>query len=287
MSVMTAKNIGQLNTTPRTDDKFSDAIWGGFPLDKIRDGETPGIVWEFNFDTMPKTPATTEGNFGLFTQFSDTGGFINAVSGHGWSMGSDGDNEGASIRSRSTPFRIDRSTRKLGFEVQVAADTIADTKNNILTGLIVDTAFSATVPITAAGAVADTNVVYFRRTEAASGGALIDFGYKASGVTAVTIQAAIATLVANTFVNLGFVFEPAIDPYIADPNNTGVNKYNLTSYVNGVRQATAKQIPVAQGTDFPNGVFMGFFFAVLNATGTTPGAGTVRRARVAQLFAES
>lgn len=276
-----------LGTAEDTTDAYSAGIWSDCPLTAISEGEQVGNLFEFDFDTMPKTPATTEGNFGLFSQFSDTGGTIAvpATGFRGWDIGSDGDNEGCSIRSRACSFQIDRTAaKKLWFEVAIKTSTIADTKHNILVGLIEDVAFTATTPITAAGAIADVNMVGFRRTEAAAGGALLDTVYRANGVTAVTVKAGAITLVADTYVKLGMVFEPGIDPQIQDPGLTNVGKYNLTFYKNGVRLADYKNIPTAQGTDFPNDVRMCPFFAVLNATASSPGTSAIRRMRVAQLY---
>lgn len=283
MTVKSVINRGNLGSA-QSDDNYSPGLWADCPLQLILEGELPGVVFEDNFDIMPKTPATTEGNFGKWTQFSDTGGTVDpATGGHGWALGSDGDNEGASIRGRTTPFQIDRAFKKLWFEMAIKTSTIADTKHNILAGLIEDAAFSATVPITAAGAIADKNLVGFRRTEAALGGALLDTCYKADGVTAVTVQAGGITLVADTYVKIGMTFEPSVDPFLQDPTLL-VGKYNLFFYNNGIRLATAKQIPSAQGTDFPNDVKLSPFFSVLNATGTTPGTSSIRRCRVVQLF---
>jgi hypothetical protein len=264
------------NTTAVTDQNWSPAIWGDCPVIGLKEGSVNGIIFEDDFLSFPKTPATTEGNFGQYAQFSSTGGTITAGTGQGGEMaiGSDGDDEGASIRTVATPFKIIRTAGTLWFECRIKSSTITDTKHNILIGLMEDTALTATVPITAAGAIADKNLVGFRRTEAASGGALIDFVYKADGVTAVTQQAAIATLVADTYVKLGFKFEVF--------GTKG--SYYLTSYVNNVAQTTAKQIPSAAGTDFPNDVGLGLFFAVLNATGTTPGTSTIDKWRCAQLY---
>lgn len=282
MSVKTIRPAGNLGSA-QTEANWSPGVWHDCPLAAIRDGEIPGVISEFMFDMLPKTPATTEGNFGLLTQFSDTGGFIDAGSTGGWKLGSDGDNEGASIRSRATPFKIIRTAKKLWFEARVKASAITDSKNGFLLGLIEDAAFSATVPITAAGAIADKNLVGFRKDEA--DGDQIDCVYKADGVTAVTVQAdALPTaLVADTFVKLGMVYEPSVSPFVQDPTNAGTTKYNLTFHVNGIKVAT-KQIPSAAGTDFPNDVQLGWFFAVLNATGSTPGDNTIERIRVVQRY---
>lgn len=279
-SVLPAGNLG----TAQSGRQWSRGIWHDCPIDAIRSGELQGHVFEFLFDTAPKTPATTEGNFGLFTQFSDTGGFINAGATYGWNMGSDGDNEGVSLRSRVTPFRITRVAPfyKLWYELGMKTSTIADTKHGFLHGLIEDTAFSATVPITAAGAIADKNMVGFRRDEA--DGDYLDTVYKADGVTAVTVKADASQIAADTYFKSGFVYDPFIDSQIADVGMTGANRYALTYYVNGLPLPDRKQIPSALGTDFPNDVQLCWFFAMLNATASTPGDCTLERVRVVQLF---
>lgn len=288
MSVKTVRPAGNLGTS-QTDRNFSAGIWHDCPYFAIRDGEIPGTVWEFDFNSMPATPPTTEGNFGDFSVFTDTGGFINPQTGGGWVMGSDGDNEGAFIRTRATPFRISRTRKKLWFEARVKASAITDAKNNIFLGMIENVALSAVIPITAAGALADKNLVGFQRPESArtvagTGGAIFNTVYKADGVTAVTVGTDAVTIAADTYVKLGFIFEPGVDSTIADVSRTGLGVYNLSFYANGLRLSAYKQIPSALGTDFPNDIDMSFCFGVLNATATTPGDATIDKARIVQMF---
>lgn len=264
-------------------DQWSRGIWDDCPWGDIKDGLVKGIAYEFDFATMPITPPTTEGNFGDFTAFSSTGGTMAPVTdGHGWAFGSDGDNEGASFRTRVTPFKIIRTGYKFWWEAQVKSSTIADTKHGIFCGMMEDAALTATVPIAADGTLADQNLFGFHRLE--GDGDYFDTVYKANGVTAVTVQADAAVMVADTYQNLGMKYEPREDPFLADPNGSGTLKYNLFFYNNGLRLSSYKQIPSAAGTDFPNDVYMGFVFAVLNATGSTPGTSAIRRLRIAQAF---
>lgn len=263
---------------PSTDRGRSGSLWKNFPIAAIQEDNAIGVFDGDEFMSIPKTPPTTEGNWGRYAAFTDTGGTMaqdTTELGGAVAIGSDGDNEGASFRTVVTPFQIGQGKGVMCFECRILTSTIADTKHNVLVGLMEDTALTATIPITAAGAIGDKNLVGFRRTEAVSGGALIDFVYKANGVTAVTVQAGIATLVASTYVKLGFRFEPSGDK---------AGNYALSSYVNGTRQTTVKLIPSAAGTDFPNDISLGFFFAVLNATGTTPGTSSMDWWYAGQLF---
>jgi hypothetical protein len=130
-----------------------------------------------------------------------------------------------------------------------------------------DNALTATVPITAAGAIADVNIVGFHRLE--GDGDQFDTIYKADGVTQVTVQADAAVIVADTWVKLGMVFDPS--------NNS------LSFYRNGVKLSTTYTVVAAAGTDFPNDVRLGFVIAVLNATASTPGSSEIDWVRIAQL----
>lgn len=269
-----------------TSANYSGSIWGDCPVESLRDKQSTGpqgFVWEKSFLTAPITPPTTEGNYGEMTFFSSTGGTAvpdTTEVGGGLAIGSDGDNEGASFRGLITPCKINLSNGDFWLEFHMLTSTITDAKHNILAGLVQDVAFTATVPITAAGAIADTNIVYFHRPESArstagTGGAIMNAGYKADGVTAVTVQTDAVTLVASTYTNLGLKF--------VAQRNIGRGAGYLYWYQDGAIVAS-KLIPSASGTDFPNDVYLSFFFAVLNATATTPGTSSIKHVRMAQLM---
>lgn len=271
----------------------SESIWADCPVATLEDRTTAGVFMRDHFSAFNKTPATTEGNWGAelsYAQFSSTGGTITAGTGTGGEavFASDGDDEGASIRTLATPFRISRSNLGFWFEARVKFSTVADTKNGVFLGLMQDVALTATVPLTAAGALADTNLVGFLRAE--GDGDQIDTVYKADGVTAVTVQADALTtaLTADTYIKLGMTYRPTTDPFSygsASGTDDGYGKYKLAFYANGVLLTTYKQIPTASGTDFPNDVSLGLVLAILNATGTAPGSVTIDWWQAAQLFA--
>lgn len=257
---------------------YSGSIWQDCPVDALRNKEPTGplgFLWEKNFDTIPITPPTTEGNWGEMAAFSSTGGTITGSTleiGGGAVFASDGDNEGASARSVVVPSKISLTNGDFWFETRVATSTITDTKHNLFVGLLENVALTATVPITAAGALSDNNLIGFFRGEAASGGATLYASYKADGQTAVST--AVATLVADTYVNLGMRFVPKRNII----NGPGYFYW----YVNGAIVASYLVTSTA-GNPFPNDVNLGFAFAVLNATGTTPGNSTCKYVRMAQL----
>lgn len=260
----------------------SPIIWARENWLDLLDDPSRGIAFWDDFASFPKTPPTTEGNWGQYAAFSDTGGTMTngdtATSlGGSVAIGSDGDNEGASFRTLATPFRIDRNQQQFCFECRIKTSTIADTKHNILIGLMEDAALTAISPITAAGAIADVNLVGFRRTEAASGGAIMNTVYKANGITAVTLQSVAGGFVADTYTKLGMKYYPR--------GHKSGNNFWLAFFQDGVELATGYQIVTGQGTDFPNDVPMGLFFAVLNATASTPGTSTIDWWRASQQFA--
>jgi hypothetical protein len=259
-------------------------FWSDCPVEALRDGHVPGLLFEHRFNYLPGgTVPTTEGAFGLFPVFSSTGGTLTEDTtevGGGWAFGSDGDNEGASIRQGNGPAKLILTGGDFWFEACVLTSTITDTKHNLFVGLMENTALTAVIPITAAGALADKNLVGFHRPESArtvagTGGAIMNAVYKADGVTAVTVQTDACTLVAATYTNLGLKFVPR--------RQFGKGAGYLTWYQDGVPVAY-KLIPSAAGTDFPNDIGLGFVFNVTNATATTPGTSTIKHIRMAQLL---
>ncbi len=262
-----------------TSRKPSPNIWYDFPWHDVQEGVRAGVAVHEDFTSFNITPPTTEGNWAAehgYAAFSSTGGTITAGTGQGGEivLASDGDNEGASIRSLSTPILIQRGVKLACFEARIKFSSIADTNMGAFVGLFENSAFSATVPIAAAGTLSDNNFVGFHRLE--GDGDKMDFVYKANGVTQVTSLADAVSLAADTYVKVGFRFAP-LDPL------SGSNY--LSGYSNNLRLAFEKQIPSAAGTDFPNDVGLGMALAVLNATGSSPGTMTVDWVRWGQLLA--
>jgi hypothetical protein len=281
MAVNNAVHLGSGDTSRDP----SPAIWARMPVASVRAGAVSGVFLRDDFGSFNKTAATTEGNWGAelnYAQFGSATGTITAGTGTGGEaiFGATADNEGISIRTLSTPFKISRTNLRFAFECRIKTSLITDTKHDIFVGLLQDVALTATVPITAAGAIADTNLVGFFRPETArsvagTGGAIMNTVYKADGVTAVNVQTDAVTLVADTYQKLGMLYEPSGD---------AAGTFTLAFYANGVRLSTIKQIPSAAGTDFPNDLGLGLCFAVLDATGSTPGTSTIDWWQACQLL---
>jgi hypothetical protein len=251
-------NLGAANN----DRQRSPAVWYDCPWNQIQEGSIAGIAHFNDFDNPYLTTPTTQAVWPPYKGFSSTGGTItkaNPQLRYGViTLGSDGDDEGASIAQVGTPFQVSALEGQFWAEFRVKVDTIAVTQYDAFVGFAEGLTLTATVPITAtAGAMADQNMFGFLRpgTSTTGDGSLLRTFYKANGVTAVTVADYAAQFVADTYIKLGIRFSPA-------------DKY-LRFFVNNIELATKKLIPDNTGTDFPADVTMGAIAAVLNTSAIT------------------
>jgi hypothetical protein len=255
----------------------SGTIWGKFPVRDVQEGVAPGYFRHYDFANFRKA-ANVNASVAYWADGVNLYGSDGAViadagaQGGGSTFSSDGDNEGVAFQLAGLPMFISRDYGRFCLEVRLKTSTIADTKHGFFVGLLDTATLSATVPIAAAGTLADENFLGFHRLE--GDGDAIDTVYKADGVTQVTVAADAVVLVADTYVKLGMIYEPYGDKD---------GSYVVSFYKDGVRLAASKQVPTAAGTDFPNDVVMAPVFALLNATATTPGSTTIDWMRVGQL----
>lgn len=271
-------NLGSADTSS----KWSPGVWQGFPIEGIRNGVVDGLIQEWNFGSLqPYGTGAAEAYLdqGLLV-FGSTGAAGTYFAGpdldNGYNMLSDGDNEGMGLRSQLVPYKFARGNKHFVWELVLEDSTITDTKHGFFVGLQDNTAITATSPIAAAGTLADVNFVGFHRLE--GDGDKLDLVYKADGVTQVTTLADAVTLAADTEVRLAMT-------YRQEPDFDTSNNFVFRWWANNLPIASGyKQIPSAAGTDFPNDVAMGFIATLLNATGSTPGSLTVKRARMGQVF---
>jgi len=243
-------NFGAADTTS----KCTPALWSD--VDLARPGDW-NESWA-NFTDMPTIPTlTTEIAWGQYRVFGSAGATINqrAEVGAVRSLIEATDNEGVSIGQNAFPYRIIQGGGELIFEARIKRDEITGT-HGMVCGLYGEFAITTTrsvltaiAPIAAAGTLVDCNFVGFQNLETAP--SLLRTTYQADGVTQVIVQAGVKTLVADTFVKVGMVF-----------NRTGDNV--LRFYIDGTELSSSKAIPSAAGTDFPNDLSMGWVFAMLN-----------------------
>ena len=241
--------------TEDTNNRPSRNIWKGSPFADIRDGYKAGTAIFEKFDNGPAAAASTTfvsgGGYRLSTGSGCTIAGDPALGG-GIIMTTGGSNTQAGMAGFQQPFQL-TAGKDFWWEARIEVDAITDSQTGWIMGLADATALSATVPLTAAGAIADLNIVGFHRNEA--DGDMLDTVYRANGVPAVTVKADAVTLVAATAVKIGM--------QLSARNNV------LTFYKNGVALADTKTVPDGGGTDFPADVTLGLIMAgVSAATGT-------------------
>lgn len=244
------------NETADTSRARSRSIWHDCPL------LTPshidkGVGFFDDFLQGALTPTITtiiSDNTGQYNLFGSAGATItyDDAQGGGIILTEATDNEAVNMHSLQHSFQISSLLGKLWFEARIKTSTITTNEQAWVVGLAGAHTQSATVPLTATGAIADLNFVGFHHPEANT--AAFDASYKANGVTAVEVNSDIGALVAATYVKLGFRF---------DPNDNG--QARLSFFINGVRQTTKKVIPDNTGTDFPADVRMAPVLAMLLA----------------------
>lgn len=221
------------------------SFWDDCPLEAIRNDPGVGFMMEDDFvDVGLCTTGAIASVAGLerYLVFGSAGSTLtpDAALGGGIVLTEATNNEAISITTKQTPFKIINTGGSLWFEARIKTNTITGDKQAWFCGLMDATPQTVTVPLTATGALADINLVGFHHPEANT--TAYDTSYKANGVAAVEVNSDVGTLVAGTYVKLGFKF----DTY----------SNQLTFYINGSPQATRKNIPSAAGTDFPNDVLM-------------------------------
>lgn len=246
----------------------SAELWRLAPLEAIDSGRIRGWhLWE-DFINFPDLSAT-DANLHKWSSFGDTGSVIKQIDdqqevGGVLQITSDGDGENAGIQTGGEAggfVKLDASTR-VWFEARFRFTSIADTKIGAVIGLHEPITQSTSVPLNG-GAINDQDYVLIFHDE--DDGDNLDFvANKASG-TAITFEADAKTLVADTFVKVGFLW----DPYQRQ------EEY-LSWFVDGVKEVQddytktgSKANTVDDTTNFPGGQTMGVIIAVeMAATGS-------------------
>jgi len=253
---------------------LSPAIWDDCPMVGIMCDPTIGWMISDDFTDVGLSGTITtiisQAGTGRYLVFGGTGASIapdNALGG-GLTLSLTDKDQAVSIVTKQNPFQITSGAGDLWFEARVKFSTVTTNEQAWFVGLSSIITQSATVPLTAAGALADVNLVGFHKPEANT--TAFDASYKANGVDAVEVNSDIGTLAVNTYVKLGMKFSTS--------NN------RLEFYVNGVRQAAGVTVPNATGDLFPADVLMAPTFALLAATDDTE-TGTIDWWKIAQLRA--
>ena len=251
-----------------TTNRFSPSIWGDCPVSALQANPDLGVYLRYDNVRSPVlvTPTiTTEANYGDgLKAFGSSGGTLlpaKQENGGGYILTETDDNEGIGFATIQLPFKIYPTKGKLWFEARLKNSVVTDTENGFVVGLWEQQTMSATVPIAAAGTLADANFVGFHRLE--GDGDQINTVYKANGVTQATVKEdAISTtanvhtvagaLAADTFIKLGMVFNPL--------------NARMEWYINGVLLPDYYTVTTTAGNPFPNDVQLGICIFMLLAS---------------------
>jgi hypothetical protein len=232
------------------------AFWQDCPLSAIGSDPGAGYMVQDNFVDVGLSGTITtiisQAGTGRYLVFGGASSTIapDAALGGGLTLGLTDIDQATSITTKQTPFQITSGAGSLWFEARVKTSTVTTAEQAFFVGLMDATPQTATVPLTATGAIADINCVGFHKPEANT--TALDTSYKAKTVTAVEVNSDVGTLAADTYIKLGFKFDTT--------NNV------LSFYINGELQAAGKTIPNNTGTDFPADVTLAPVFAILAAT---------------------
>jgi hypothetical protein len=151
------------------------------------------------------------------------------------------------------------------FECRVKVNSIADDVASIFCGLAEEGTAADNTKANDTGVLASKDYIGFNTVHVNAGtagtNALVNFVYRLAGQTAVAKISTVHTFVADDFVKLGFLYDPAAD-----------TSKRIKVFVNNVEQSTyvtGTNIAVATGSAFPDGEEMGFLAGVKSGS-TTP-----------------
>lgn len=253
---------GDVKYTGRNSDKgLSPALWGRIPLSKMVDPNSGKFVFD-DFLTFGGTVATNVGTYasggGAYLSYEDTGGSIaqlaTSVLGEVKLTTDTTDNDEVWMQPGGAASVLGAISNTAGndclliFEARVKLSHI--TSGNAFVGLS-EEALAAADTITDADALADKDLIGFAQLAADLDA--FQFVYRKAGQSVVQVEDVAHTIVADTYVKLGFVYDPLAPA-----------AKRITIYVNGTDigvYVTATNIAAAT---FPNAEELNALFGVKN-----------------------
>lgn len=243
--------------SPASNRIYSGALWKDFPFIEAQFGDGAKLITD-DFTNCPVF-ATTVSQRGYYT-YQDTGVTMKGLATAGnigvlEVAGNDADNdEGVLVTGGNTTGDFLISTTSpddllLVFECRLKKASIANNAAAFFIGLSEEATAAANALVDDTGAVADKDYIGFSVLQAA--GSKVQAVYKKAGQTAQTNYADIGTMVADTYMKLGFVYNPG------DPQGRFIRWF-----VDGVEQKTSyvTAANLAAAT-FPNGEELAMQFA--------------------------
>ena len=138
------------------------------------------------------------------------------------------------------------SDKLLAFEARVKVGQITET--GLFVGLSEEGLAAANTLVDDTGALASKDFIGFHAPMAASD-CVLSFVYRKAGQTAQTVISGVHTLVADTYVNLGFVYDPQEQP-----------SKRIKIFVNNEEQSTYVTAANIAASTFPDGEELNFLF---------------------------
>ena len=238
-------NLGDANTDAWLGS--SPALWGDCPLESIRNGRIGGIIFEDDFVSALSLSAGAGDSLAGYLAYGDTGVTMKAMAGVAGGIlelaGNDADNDEGVLSGGSPAFVVSDTAgedKKMWFEARVKKASIANNALGMFVGLAWDHGDGVSVAKTLCLTDNDAALGAFSflgfHVDQADGDAM-DFVYKAEGQAAVVKIAGVHVPVADTWVKVGFVYDPAAS---ADKRiRVFVNNQEKTTYVTATNIATA------------------------------------------------
>lgn len=288
MTVLPRRNLG----TAFTGFARSPNIWYDCPWDQIVNGEIAGQYIDLDFCkggliTSPTTEAALVGyDLSGFGSSGSTQTYVDAE-GSGLALTEATDNESVGIRTKTCPFQIASTKGKFWFEARVKVSTITDNAMGAILGLYSDVTMTVDIPLSSANPpimATTVNYIGFRMPEEDAG--MWRFSHDTNDTAQATngestIKSSAYQAVADTYVNLGMVFDPN------DQLRLNSGRPTLAGYVNNLVLDTVQTVPASETTadtaTFPSGYRMGLMAFCKSGSGAM--VFTIQWMRAAQLQA--
>jgi hypothetical protein len=256
----------------------SPMLWKDCPWDQIiRDG-SKGIAFFDDFVDSFQDPTTAK-IYGKYACLDTGDSTITAtnVAGGGVQLLVTTDNEDVGIRlGTGSPFVISdtaAAAKKLWFECRVKKSSIANTSaGGVFIGLANEDALAANFIADAAADFADNDYLGFWFPEADGDDVGLVYGITGQAPTTPTGLDSLDVIVADTYVKLGFFY---------DPDAAAAKRIKL--YVNGLEYTTGVSATNIATATFPDGEEMNLMFYASAGNGGDDFTATMDWWRIAQL----
>ena len=245
-------------TSPRG---LSSRIWGRLPLKNW----SVGLGGRFFFDDFLNHPAhISTQTIGNYASYIDTGVTLKQAAGEVTGAieiaGNDADNDEGSIITGGGAggmVAIDASgTGRVAFECRFKKASIGDNGLSFFVGLSEEGSQAANALTDDSGVIADKDFIGFSVLQ--DNGEELDFTWKKAGQT-VQVHANIASMVADTYMKMGFLYDPGNHP----------NDKKIKIFVdNGEEEAVYVTQTQLDAATFPDGEELCLFLATKVGTGS-------------------